>query len=144
MGTIIKRAILPVLLLGGGIGSLIYGARFHTVPVVAEVSETVTEEQVREVELPPEMFQPPPFMEDPPPPFVVPQPPPIMVKETIVVEKKVTREVTRYESEPSLMLDATIGGLPMVVSGELRRPLGETSGGGETSTAQKGPALCPT
>jgi hypothetical protein len=71
------------------------------------------------------------------------QPPPIMVKETIVVTKEIIRDVTRHESEPSLVLAATIGGLPSVVSGELRRPLGETPAG-ETSPGKKGPALCPT
>ncbi len=143
MWTLIRRAVLPVLLASGGIASLIYGARFHRVPVVEEVAVTVLEEQEIEEPLgPPEMFQPPPFLEQGQPPF--PGPPPVipMVKKKILVAKDATREILRQEPEPVLVLGATIGDLPFLVSGELRRT--QSRAPGVEASSRKGLSLCPT
>ena len=128
MWTIILRTTLVVLVLGGGIASLIYGAAYHTAPV--------SEEQEIEVPIaPPPGFGPPgglPF-EGPPgePSFdespSTMEPPPFLstVTETIVV--------TEDESEPTLIREVTFGGVTLLAAGQIMR----------TYSGQP-PSLCPT
>jgi hypothetical protein len=138
MGRMILRAIVPILLLAGGVASLRYGAELHRVPVEEAVVRRVLEKQEMEIPYEPEeIFPPMPFVEQPPPPF---RPPPRYV--TVLVPKDVTKDVTEQEPEPLLVLDATIGRLPLLVSGQLRRPQGRAASGQGPST--KGLSLCPT
>jgi hypothetical protein len=138
MGRMILRAIVPVLLVVGGVASLRYGAASHHVPVEEAVVKRVLEKQEMEVPYEPdEIFPPVPFMEQPPPEF---RPPPRYV--TVLVPKDVTEDVIRLEREPLLVLDATTGRLPLLASGQLRRPEGRAASGEGPST--KGLSLCPT
>ena len=121
MRAIIRRAIVPALLLIGGLASLIYGAIFHSVPLLEDHEIQAT------IEVPAE-FAPPPGGEALPPdaaPFGEPLP---------FVKKTVTRveTTTVQESEPVVMRDASVGGIVLLDSGELKR-----------NYSGKGPALCP-
>jgi hypothetical protein len=142
MGTMIRRATVPAFLVLGGTLAVFYGARLHRVAVVEEVVRKVTEEREIEVPLPPESVPPPPFMEGQPPPFVLPPPPPIMVKKTVTETKDVTDEVPRDESEMELVFAATVGTLPQLASGVLRRPLDQ--GPGVVAPIGGGVSLCDT
>ena len=117
--TIIRRAVLPGLLLIIGLASLIYGARFHHVPVlVEEKSETTVE-----------VLQPFPQV---PPPFPGAQgfeEPPQIRKQTV----QRTVEVAIIESEPSLIREVSIGGVALNGSREIKR-----------TYSGKPPSLCPT
>jgi hypothetical protein len=122
MGAIVRRAILPALLVIGGLASLIYGAMFRSVPVLEE-RQTKTTIQIP-MAFPPEGPPGEPF---PPggPPFGGPQP---------FLTKTVTRIdlVTVVESEPELIREVSVGGVALLDSGELKR-----------TYSGKGPALCP-
>jgi hypothetical protein len=125
------RGLLPMVLFCGAVGLLVYGARFHLVPV--------SHEEEIEVSLgPPPLFPPPPLPGEPPfgepggePPFVGPPlpgaPPPFLqsIKTKVIVAED--------ESEPTLIREVTFGGVARLGSGELKR----------TYTGQP-PSLCPT
>lgn len=150
MWRIIQRTMPPLLLLCGGIAAVIYGAKYHTVPV--------SEEQEIEISLaPPSMpgfpgeppfeepfgappfedapFGAPPFEEPPfgappdmggPPDMMGPMPPGMgKIKEKIIV--------TEYESEPTLVNEVTFGGVALLASGDIMR-----------TYSGEPPSLCPT
>jgi hypothetical protein len=124
MGAIVRRAVLPALLLAGGLACWLCGARFRAV--------TVWESQETEVTLAiPDGFPPvPPVGEASPfggPPQFPGRPP--MRRE--VVKKTVLRSLE--ESEPGLMRDVSVGGVVLLPSGELKR-----------TYSGKAPSLCPT
>jgi hypothetical protein len=120
MRAIIRRAILPALLLIGGLASLIYGAMFHSLRLVEEHESETT------IEVPAE-FAPPPGGELPPggAPFGEPLP---FVKKTV----KRVELVAVMESEPAVIRDASVGRIEVLDSGELKR-----------NQRDEGPALCP-
>ncbi len=125
MGTIIRRAVLPVLVIAGGLASLIYGAMFHSAPVV-QTRETETT-----IDVPLPVPPPRPFGEASPFPGGGPMgPAPAFIKKTV----KRSEDVTLQESEPSLIQEITFGGVTRLASGEIKR----------TYSGDKGPALCPT
>ncbi len=134
--TILQRGLLPIVMLGLGIASLVWGAKHHILEIY--------EEQEIEISIapPPEMMQPmgfpggpdggmEPGFDDPsgmggPPPFM-PGPPPEMQTVTQIVM------VSKEEFEPQAVFEITIGGLAVLESGELQR----------TYSGQP-PSLCPT
>ena len=128
MWAIVKRASVPMVLLLGGVGSLIYGARYHSVTVVEEHEETITI---------PHPLGPPPFMEESlppgvePPPFIM-EPPPFLEGPPPIVEK-ITTEVPKDEREPTLIREITFGGVTLLASGVLKR-----------TYSGEPPSLCPT
>jgi len=135
MWRIILRTIPPVVLLAGGIASVIYGAWFRTVPV--------SEEQEIEISLAPppmpgfpgeppfdDQFGGPPFGGPPemggPPDMMGPMPPGMgKIKEKIIV--------TEPEPEPKLINEVTFGGVTLVASGDIMR-----------TYSGEPPAMCPT
>jgi hypothetical protein len=126
MWAIVRRAIVLVLLLSGGVASLIYGAMFHATAVVEKREKDVT------IEVPLPLPPPRPFEGGSPfgrPGFREPVP---MIKKTV----KQSELVAVNELEPSLMREVTVGGVARQPSGEVKRV--ENESGGE------GPALCPT
>ncbi len=147
MGSIIFRAIVPLVLLAAGIGSVIYGARHHTV--------AVAEEHEEEMSIPiPTPFSPgppgpegEPFPGGPPMPGAPPGaegrepggPPTDMPPEpwrppqlsTKVIKTVI---VTNDEPEPKVIREVSVGGLTLTAEGEIQR----------TYSGDAGPALCPT
>ena len=122
MWAIIRRAVLPALLLIGGLASLIYGAIFHSVEVLEDQETEAT------IEVPAEFAPGPPGREAFPPggaPFGELLP---LVKKTV----KQVETVAAMESEPLVMRDASVGGIELLESGELKR-----------TARGEGPALCP-
>lgn len=100
MGTIFRRAIVPVFLCLGAVASMIYGAVRHQVPV--------GEEQEIEVDFPmPAGFQGLPSFDEPSPP---------KIKEKVVV--------TADQSERTLIQAVTVGEMLLEKTGELRRTKG--------------------
>jgi hypothetical protein len=120
MRAIIRPVILPALLLIGGLASLIYGVMCHSVRLLEEHESDTT------IKVPAE-FAPPPGGAFPPggAPFGEPLP---FVKKTV----KRVELVTVMESEPAVMRDASVGGIEVLDSGELKR-----------NQRDEGPALCP-
>jgi hypothetical protein len=119
MWNVIKRGILPALFVIGGLGSLIYGAFFHSVPVLEEQKSRTTVDVP--IAFPSESS-----------PFPGGQPfegPPQFRKQT--VEKTVTNIIN--ESEPELNRDLSVGGVALIDSGKLKR-----------TYSGKAPSLCPT
>lgn len=129
MWPVIRRAALPVVLTGGGLASLIYGAVFHFAPVEEERETEITIDV-------PAPFSPGPFggpQFGGPPSFRGGSPfggPPPFVKKTV----KQIDTVTVEQSEPSLTRKVTIGGVARLPTGEIKR----------TYSGDAGPALCPT
>jgi hypothetical protein len=115
----IRRAVLPLLLLIGGIAAIVYGVMFHNVPVL-EDHESEISIQV------PATFSPgrPPF-----PGMDMMNGPPQFVKKTV---RKKSEEAIKL-AEPALIRDATIGGIVLNDAGKLKR-----------TYSGKPPALCPT
>ncbi len=118
----VKRAILPSLLVLGGVALVVYGVGYHTTTVLVE----------EEIAPPPPPPEPPPFWGGPPrngfpgPPFLSrrpPAPPPVPQK---VLVKFV-------DPEQRLIRDVTIGGLARMDDGRIKR-----------TYSGEGPALCPT
>jgi len=138
MPRIIWRAVVPLLLLLGGIASIQYGARHHSVPVLMEQEEEVTIDVPNPFALPPGLGQDSPPPEMPPfgappfgPPLFGPAPfeaPPI--KEVVTRVTQTTEDLL----EPVLIRDVTVGGVRLLASGELKR----------TYSGDQGPSLCPT
>ena len=125
MWSIVRRAILPTLLLIGGSASLIYGAFFRSVPVLKE-TETEMIIEVPAAFLPDQSFDEPPLFPDDEPPMDESPP---MVQEVV---KRIDL-VTIVESEPALMRELSVGGVTLLESGKLKR----------TYSGDKGPTLCP-
>ncbi|MGA2059714.1 MAG: hypothetical protein ABSG67_04475 [Thermoguttaceae bacterium] len=119
MWVFVRRGILPGLLLIGGLVSLIYGSRFHFVPVLTtETTETTIDVPVQFSQIPP--------------PFPGAQEfggPPQFRKQT----EKITKEVTITVSEPALIRDVTVGGVALNKSLKIER-----------TYSGKAPSLCPT
>ena len=122
MGAIVRRAILPSLLVIGGLASLIYGAIFHSVPVLEE-RETKTTIDIP-MAFPPEG---PPGEVFPPGGVGFGEPPPVLKKVVTRIDLAAI-----VESEPELTRDVSVGGVALLDSGELKR-----------TYSGKGPALCP-
>lgn len=118
MWPIVRRAVLPTLLTIGGLASLIYGAVYHSAPVLTE-TETEATIEVPAPFAPDQSFGQPPFPGGLPP----------MVKKTV----KRIDVATIVEPEPMLMRELSVGGVARIESGELKR----------TYSGSKGPALCP-
>ena len=144
--TILQRALLPTVMLGLGIASLVWGATHHVLEIY--------EEQEVEISLapPPDMMDPmgpqdfpggpdglepgfpgEPGFEEPGfggpsdmPPFMVGPPPELQkVKQVVMIPEE--------ESESQAVFEITIGGLALLETGELLR----TYSGAP-------PSLCPT
>jgi hypothetical protein len=143
MWRIVQRILLPLVLLGVGIASLVYGLRSHTAEVFEEQEIEIAlgppAPPPPEPGLPPELGGMPGFpdpsgfggmpgmpgMGDPMSPFGAPPPELQKVKQKIFVGKE--------EPEPVLVREITIGGLMRLATGELQR----------TYTGEP-PSLCPT
>lgn len=119
MLTIIRRAILPALLLIGGLASLIYGAKFHYVPVLVERKSEAT------VDVPESFPQVPPSF-----PGAQPFGEPPQFRKQIVQQ---TVEVAITESEPALVREVSVGGVALNSFHKLKR-----------TYSGKAPSLCPT
>jgi hypothetical protein len=119
MWTIIRRAVAPLLLIIGGIAAMVYGAKYHLLPVLEEHESEIT------------LQVPDPFsMRQPPFPGMNPQGgSPQFRKKTV---RKITEE-TILLAEPAMIFDATIGGLALNEEQKLKR-----------TYSGKPPALCPT
>jgi hypothetical protein len=134
--TILQRGLLPIVMLGLGITSLVWGSKHHLLEIY--------EEQEIEISIapPPEMMQPmgPPGFPGAPdggmnpgfggppgmPPFMAGPPPEMQkVKQIVFVSKE--------EPESQAVFEITIGGLALLETGELQR----TYSGAP-------PSLCPT
>jgi hypothetical protein len=112
---VVRRAIVPGLLVLGGLASLVYGTMYHAEPVMEE-QETTTTIDV------PAAFIPGEFGRDA---FAVQ---PRSNKKTVTRVERVTKNA----SEPALIRDITVGGVALLDSGQLKR-----------TYSGKGPALCP-
>jgi hypothetical protein len=127
MEVTVRRAVVPALLLIGGLAALLYGAMFHSAPVLEE-RETKTTIEV------PAPLPPPPLGENRPgaEPGLPGEGP---LGGLPFVQQTVTRtdQVTLVESEPALMREVSVGGVVLLPSGQLKR----------TYSGDKGPALCP-
>ncbi len=137
-----KRTILPVLLLAGGIASMIYGAMFHSVPVVQQVVEEVVEKrEVEETITIPHPYAPPPELAHDPSMF--PPLPPITETVTRIVTetRNVLKDVTKDQPEPGLIWELTVGGVELLPTGELKRTYGPSLDG---ETPAERPSECPT
>jgi hypothetical protein len=135
------RAIIPLLLVLGGVVSVYYGVQHN--------SQEVVEEQQIEIDLAPPMppgpmvppeAQPgfpgaPPFEQPPPfgdqPPFM--EPPPLPGAAPFPMKVTETVLVTKEDSELKLIREVTFGGVVLLATGQLRR----TYSGAP-------PLLCPT
>jgi hypothetical protein len=119
MWAYVRRGILPVLLIIGGLVSLIYGSIFHFLPILTKETTEKT------IDVPVEFSQiPPPF-----PDGQNFNGPPQFRKQTI----KSTEEVTIRVSEPAIIRDVTVGGVALNKSHKIER-----------TYSGKAPSLCPT
>jgi hypothetical protein len=138
MSTIIRRAIVPLLLFFGAVASIQYGAAYHSVPVSVEQVEEVEIDVPDPFALQPGLPPDSPFGQTPPfggpslgpPPFL---PAPFQSSGIKKVETRVT-ETTKDLPEPALIRDVTVGGVVRLASGELKR----------TYSGDRPPSLCPT
>ena len=142
---LLRRIILPLVVLITGIVSAVYGVKAHVVPVVQEREEEVS------IQIPtpfgppgpegPQLPGVPPFPGGPPSPDGQPfgpeplpgmppawQPPPQFAK---VIKKTI---FTFDGPEPKLIREASVGGIMLADSGQIMR----------TYSGDEGPALCPT
>jgi hypothetical protein len=119
MLTIIRRAVFPLLFILAGVAAIIYGAKFHFVPVLEDKQHDSTV-------MVPDIFSPD---SSPFPGMDEPGGPPKFKKKTITV----TSEESVAVAEPDLIHDATIGGIAPNAKGELKR-----------TYSGKPPSLCPT
>lgn len=116
---VFRRAVLPALVLLSGLAFLVFGSRFHNLPVLAEEKTEVT------IEVPVPMT---------PDNMAFPggqdfQAPPQFRKQTV----KNTKIITINEFEPMLIHEVTIGGVVLDKSNDLKR-----------TYSGKAPSLCPT
>jgi hypothetical protein len=130
MGAVIRRAIVPIVLVIAGLVALVEGIWYHPIPVAVEKVTTKTIN----------VSLPGPPMDGPSSPGGSPFPPGMPFGRPTVVKRTVTE--TMWESliisEPDATRDVTVGGLERIVSGEHAGELKRTYSG------NKGPALCPT
>jgi hypothetical protein len=149
MPAIITRAVVPLLLLGAGITSLVYGVRFHTVPVTMPAPEA--KEAERKACVPSGMpsfagsrsslgaaFSHGPGAPEANPAGTAGGSPNALLPwarppEFSVPTEKQKKPVRSDQSEPTLVRDVTIGGVVLLESGELQR-----------TYSGKAPSLCPT
>jgi hypothetical protein len=129
---IIRRALLPGLLVIYGLGALVHGMLFHPLPVLVE------EETPTTIEIPLPSAGPPlpdPAAPDGPPGFPggMPFGGPRMIKKTVMRVDVVTKMVM----EPEVMRDVSVGGLVRLPPGD------EHAGELKRTYSGKGPALCP-
>ena len=119
MFIILRRAVMPLLLIIVGVVSMVYGVKRHVLPVLEDRERETTVEV-------PEAFSPmrPSF------PGMNPMGgPPQFRKQTVTI----TSEETIHLAEPALIRDATIGGIILTAAGKLKRTYSGTP-----------PSLCPT
>jgi hypothetical protein len=145
---VIRRAILPSLLLVGGVGMVVYGFNSRHLPVWEEalVKEEVTEE--REIEVPIEV----PGLPGPdgfPPdgmPGMLPPPAPPPVKQKVLVQVTRDRETERVVEEPeyALVREITFGGVVLVAPDKLMRTYRRAEAGWDEADVAPPPSLCPT
>ena len=145
----VLRALLPIAVFLGALGLLIYGMRFHFVPVSQE-------EEIEVSIAPPTPFVPPPIPGQPGegPVFVDPfqraLPPFLQTIKTKVI-------VTENESEPTLIREVTFGGVALLTlqpDNEVAREVTfggvwnwsarRTSGSLMRTYSGQPPSLCPT
>jgi hypothetical protein len=138
MWAVIRRSIVPVLLVIAGTLAIVEGARFHPVSVLAE--KTVERETTVTIDVP--LPQPPGIPEGdpsspdgPPLPGGMPFDQPPTIKKTVTRVVEVQVDLPIIISEPELTRDVTVGGVIRLASGALKRTYGTNS---------KGPAVCPT
>jgi hypothetical protein len=134
---LVRRVVLPLVLVTGGIAAVVYGARHHSKTVFAQHDE----EQTIDVRIPgpvmPRHFQPSPF--GGPPGFPFGDEP-----EFRTVKKRVLVPVTTssVEFEPALMREITFGGIEWR---DTRGESGEPEGRNLWKTySGQPPSLCPT
>jgi hypothetical protein len=149
MWSMIRRAVIPFLLLIVGAASFLYGSFFRIVPVLEEKETPTTIEVPAEVPPDATMNEPAPTdesgtMREPssmgePGPMGGPSdfpggnfsgPPPMVKKEVIRVDRNILAV-----PENGVVRDVTVGGLTLLSSGTIKRTYDSSSG--------KGPALCP-
>jgi len=147
MGTILRRALLPILLAIGGVAMILYGVLYHVTPVLEERESKIT------------IDIPMPFQPEGPSPFPGGPPfggPPPMIKKTITR----TDQTTIMEREPGMTREVTVGGVELRVTGAkihdnisvlawIEKKAGPVHVSGEIlrtydSKSGKGPASCPT
>jgi hypothetical protein len=117
MWNVVKRGLLPGLLMILGLASLIYGSRFHNEPVL---TESTSEQTIEVPDMSVQTFPDGRGFTSPPP----------MRKQTV----QKTEEVTIYLPEPAIVKDVSVGGLVLAAkSGQLKR-----------TYSGKAPSLCPT
>lgn len=145
---LVRQALLPGLLLAGGIAAWAYGAVWHAVPVERNVLEVKIVEQSHEEEreLP---FAAPPSAAaafpgggtGPADPFFPAGPrPKIKVTVTEPVEVKVVKPVVLDEPETAIVFEVTRGGVELAESGVLKQTHGLSESGEEVPPL----ARCPT
>ncbi len=115
---IIRRIVLPALLLVGGLASLIY-ARFHVIPVLSEEKTQTT------IEIPMAMPRGSAAA------GVHAVRPAAAVSQASRGETSIGRN--QSDSEPSITREVSIGGVALDESGEIKR-----------TYSGKAPSLCPT
>jgi hypothetical protein len=120
VGAIIRRAVVPALLIIVGVAGLVEGVLYHPIAVLVE-KET---KKTIDVPLPAQ----PAF------PRGMGFARPTVIKQTVTL----TELVAMVISEPDATRDVTVGGLVRIGSGEHAGELQRTYSG------DKGPALCPT
>jgi hypothetical protein len=129
------RAIIPLLLVLGGVALVYYGARYNSQEVVEEqeikvpIAPPVPPGSMMPPGAPPGFPGAPPFEQQPPflepPPLLGAAPFPIEVTETVLVSKE--------DSELRLIREVTFGGVVLLDSGQLHR-----------TYSGDPPLLCPT
>ena len=136
MWAIVKRVVIPIVLVACGLGSLVYGIARH--------SATVHAEKETEVSIPvPGPFGPGEPFESPPGPFGSERSPfespppgqPFPFGPPGIVFQKVIEKIPIVQDEPEWVIvrEVTFGGITRLANGQLKR----------TYSGQP-PALCPT
>lgn len=135
IATILRRGLLPIMMLGLGIASLVWSAKHHVLEIYEEQEIKIS------IAPPPEMMQPmgpggphggmePDFPGQPGmggmPPFMAGPPPELQTVTQFVL-------VSKEEPESQAVFEITIGGLARLETGELKRTYSGAS-----------PSLCPT
>ena len=149
MWNVIRRAIVPGVLLVGGVAMVVYGAVGRRLPVWEEAlgQEKVTEQ--REIEIP---IGPP----EPLPPEVGKFPPdggmppllgrPMKVKQTVLVDVVRKRQTQRKvdEAEYVVVREMTVGGIVLAGPGKLMRTYRRAEAGWDAADLAPPPSQCPT
>ena len=127
MGRIIRRTILPVLLMIVGVAAIVEGMWYHPIAVVVKEETTTTVTINIPLPMPPGPSADDPSSPDGPPSF--PPGAPTSIKQSV---ERVDPAVVEMVPEPELMRDVSVGGVTRLASGELKR-----------TYSGNGPALCP-